>query len=752
MHIKAVKITVNGIVQGVGFRPFIYTLAVNNGLLGSVQNTLHGVEIILQATYQEAENFCTLMMQQLPKLAQIEHVKMTEVIIDKAFDHFSILASSDGKSQTKIPADTVICDECLDELFDLNSRYYLYPFISCTYCGPRFSVTESLPYDRVTTTFSEFPLCEDCLSVYRDPLDRRYHAQTTACCACGPKLSHEFSDMVQTIKEGNVLALKTHTGFKLVVDAKSKAAITHLRQRKKRPFKPFALMALNQVSIEKYVQCNQQESALLNSTARPIVLLQKKTTAQLPEILAPDLNELGVMLASSAVDYLLFYYLLGEPKEHDWLHQANDLLLVVTSANLSGGSIIADNNQAHHLLAPIADMIVSDNRKIAMQSDDSVMRVVLDKSMMIRRARGFVPLTIKLNGELPCVFATGALLKNTFCFINHNEAYLSQYIGDMDSVDSIDYFEKAFHHYQDLFGLRFNAVACDLHPDLYTTEFAERLNLPLVRVQHHEAHIAAAVAEYALKGQMLAIVLDGFGLGEDGIARGGELYHCDIEALKFTRVSALQSMSYLGGDRVQKEPWRMALSLCVDLGLKVPKHLLANEKVPSFLQLLEKNKEKLPHTTSMGRLFDGIASLLDICHDNTFEAEAAMKLEALVNLPMVDESLIDINNSQLDVSQLIARVVTMPKDKGSELFHGTLVYALALWAYDHALKTDVTQVILTGGCFQNKVLLTGVTQYLETFGIEAIVPQKIPVNDGGISLGQAWLAANKFNKGGKVCA
>lgn len=429
MGITAVKITVNGIVQGVGFRPFIYVLAVKNGLFGSVQNTLHGVEIILQTTHQEAENFCTLMRQKLPKLAQIENIKMTEITVVRAFDHFSILASSKGASQTKIPADSVICNDCLSELFDPNSRYYLYPFTSCTYCGPRFSVTESLPYDRETTTFSKFPLCDDCLRVYRNPLDRRYHAQTTACYACGPKLSHAFSDMVQTLKQGDILALKTHSGFKLVVDAKDEVAITHLRQRKKRPSKPFALMALNQASIEQYVQCDEQESTLLNSAARPIVLLEKKTTAQLPKTLAPDLNELGMMLPSSAVDYLLFYYLLGQPKDHDWLHQANDLLLVVTSANLSGGSIIADNNQAHQLLAPIADMIVSDNRQIVMQSDDSVMCVVLDKSMMIRRARGFVPLTIKLNHELPCVFATGALLKNTFCFINHNEAYLYRVSG-----------------------------------------------------------------------------------------------------------------------------------------------------------------------------------------------------------------------------------------------------------------------------------------------------------------------------------
>ncbi|WHN66461.1 carbamoyltransferase HypF [Cysteiniphilum sp. QT6929] len=746
MGITAVKITVNGIVQGVGFRPFVYTLAVKSGLFGSVQNTLHGVEVILQTTCQEAENFCTLMRQQLPKLAQIDHIKITEVIMDKAFDYFSILASSEGRSETKIPADSVICDDCLSELFDPSSRYYLYPFTSCTYCGPRFSVTKSLPYDRGTTTFSKFPLCDDCLSVYRNPLDRRYHAQTTVCCACGPKLSHAFSDMVQILKQGDILALKTHSGFKLVVDAKDEVAITHLRQRKKRPSKPFALMVLNQASIEQYVQCNQEESMLLNSSARPIVLLEKKTTTHLPEMLAPDLNELGVMLPSSAVDYLLFYYLLGQPKDRDWLYQANDLLLVVTSANLSGGSIIADNDQAYQLLAPIADMIVSDDRQIAMQSDDSVMRVVLDKSMMIRRARGFVPLTLKLNRELPCVFATGALLKNTFCFINHNEAYLSQYIGDMDSVDSIEYFEKAFRHYQHLFGVSFSALACDLHPDFYTTEFAERLNLPLIRVQHHEAHIAAAVAEYALQGQVLAIVLDGFGLGDDGIARGGELYHCDIEALKFTRISALQSMPYLGGDSVQKEPWRMALSLCVDLGLKVPKHLLANEKAPSFLQLLEKNKENLAYTTSMGRLFDGVASLLDVCHYNSFEAEAAMKLEALVNASRVDKSLIDINNNQLDISQLITRIMGMPKDKGSELFHGTLAYALALWAHEYAVNKGITQVILTGGCFQNKVLLTQVVQYLETFGLEAIVPQKIPVNDGGISLGQAWLAANKLNK------
>ncbi|WP_233263324.1 carbamoyltransferase HypF [Caedibacter taeniospiralis] len=741
---SAVKIIVTGIVQGVGFRPFIYRLAAQFHLSGSVQNTPLGAEIILFSSPEIARDFIDVMCGQLPPLAKIKSLAWVEVKCLSSDQTFKILPSVPGESATEIPADTAICVACIAEIFSPDSRYYLYPFTSCTSCGPRFSVITSLPYDRDATTFVDFPLCDACLAVYQNPLNRRYHAQTTVCEKCGPVFSNTFKAMLQVLQNGKVLALKSHNGFRLIVNAKNKAAVGLLRERKKRPYKPFALMALNSASIKQYVELNAKEEALLNTNARPIVLLNKKQNHLLPDAVAPGLNELGLMLPATGLDYLLFYYLLNEPKGLDWLEAPNDWLLVVTSANFSGGSIIADNEQAREKLHNIADLIVTDNRKIAMQSDDSVMRVVAGKEMMIRRSRGFAPLSIELPEPLPNVLATGALLKNTFCFIGNKKAYLSQYIGDMDSAESIAYFNKAFVHYQRLFGVSFDALACDFHPDLYTTHFAEDFQLPLYQIQHHEAHAGAVIAEHNLKGEALALILDGFGLGEDGVARGGELYYCDMDRLDFVRCGELVPMWYLGGDRVQKEPWRMALALCVQLKLPVPLYLLKDKHAKDLLTLLRKNQAEIPVTTSMGRLFDAVSSLINVCHYNSYEAEAAMKFEALAKDPQCDESLFDINNGQLDLSALIACIIAMPANRASDLFHGTLAYALAFWVNHVAKEKDVKKIILSGGCFQNKILLTWILKYLAAFGLESFIPEQIPANDGGISFGQAWIAARKL--------
>ena len=745
---KCVKITVNGIVQGVGFRPFIYRLAQEFNFNGSVKNTLNGVEIILVGNLEQAQLFINVMSTQLPELAKIEHINNRQFLTDKSYNQFSILASDKGTSSTKIPADTAICSNCLLEIFDNNSRYYLYPYTSCTHCGPRYSLIEGLPYDRDKTTFSDFALCQQCNQVYQDPLNRRYHAQTTVCQGCGPQLSHSFEQIKDAIDNKAIIALKSHNGFRLIANASVESMIKQLRQRKNRPQKPFALMALNIASIKQHAIVNEVEERALISNARPIVLLDKKTSCKLPENLAPGLNQLGFMLPSTGLDYLLFYYILEQPQACNWLKQANSIVLLVTSANVSGDSIIADNGIAKEQLNQIADLVVSDNRRIAMKNDDSVIQVIDATPMSIRRSRGFVPETLALNTQLPNVFATGALLKNSFCFIHQNEAYLSQYIGDMDSVDSIEYFEHIFTHSQKLFGVSFDALACDLHPDLYTTSFAERFNLPLYRIQHHEAHAAAVIAEHGIKGQALGVILDGFGLGEDKIARGGELYLCDIDKLAFSRIGELMPMAYIGGDRVQKQPWRMALALCMQFNLPISAYLQAQPQAKNLIALLRQNHQQASYTTSMGRLFDGVASLLDICHHNSFEAEAAMKLESCVTKPLANKALVRINKkNQLDLSLLIkALMECKDKQQASNLFHGTLAYAIAKWVRPHAVQRKLTNIILSGGCFQNKVLLHEVRKYLLEQQLEVFVSQQVPVNDGGISLGQAWLTANKFKK------
>lgn len=389
------KILVNGIVQGVGFRPFIYCLAKDMNLCGSVQNTPNGVEIILQCNESVADSFITNMEAKLPPLASIETIQKTIYQTETKFTDFKILETQQGSSTTKIPADTAICDLCLDDIFNPQSRYYLYPYTSCTHCGPRFSTIQNLPYDRDKTTYKDFPLCDGCYDRYTNPLDRHYHAQTVACSKCGPKLSHSFAEISQAIKAGKIIAIKSQNGFKLVVDATNTKAVEGLRRRKHRPNKPFALIALNTKSIqEHFAEVTTQQDELLNTTIRPIVLVKRHSTNNISSSIAPRINQLGFMLPTTGSDYILFYHLLNQPTGSSWLNEAHDLALIVTSANISGESIIANNDEAHEKLKDIADLIVTDNRDIAIKSDDSVFHTVIDKNLPIRRSRGLVPQSI----------------------------------------------------------------------------------------------------------------------------------------------------------------------------------------------------------------------------------------------------------------------------------------------------------------------------------------------------------------------
>lgn len=738
-----IKILVNGTVQGVGFRPFIYALAKELGLYGSVQNTPNGVEIILQCDEHIADVFMAEMKAKLPPLANIETIEKVICQAENNFTDFNILETQQGGANTKIPADTAICDLCLDDVFNPQSRYYLYPYTSCTHCGPRYSVIEDLPYDRANTTYIDFRFCNDCQKAYGDPSDRRFHAQAIACEKCGPELSSSFADIALAVNSSKIVALKSQNGFRLVVNAFDNEAVHNLRLRKHRPNKPFALMALNTESIKKYAYANNIEQELLESQERPIVILEDKKNSKLSEQIAPNLNKLGFMLPATGVDYLLFYNLLGRPKGTDWLKEVNDIVLVVTSANVSGDSIIAENQEAIGKLKGIADIVVTDKRRIAIKSDDSVLHVVANKPLMIRRARRFVPKAIKLSESLDNVLATGAFLKNTFCIINGSQAYLSQYIGDMASQDSIDYYHQVLTHYQKLFNIDIKAVACDMHPDIYTSQFAQSFDLPIYKIQHHQAHLAAVIAEHGVKGKAIGLVLDGFGLGEDGVARGGELYYCDIDNISFKRIGELVPIPYLGGDNVAKEPWRMALALCKLYNISVPRSIKKYKGSEALEKALIGNKGSLLVTTSMGRIFDGISSLLDICHINTYEAEAAMCLEALVSEPVCRKELVSITkDNKLDLSILIKEVLQVKnKEQASSLWHGTLALAISKWLY-HATKIrNISTVILSGGCFQNKILLKYVMRYLHKSDLKVYISEKVPVNDGGVSLGQAWLAA-----------
>lgn len=750
MQQTIIKILVNGIVQGVGFRPFIYCLAKDMDLYGSVQNTPNGVEIILQCNKSVADSFIIDMQAKLPPLASIETIEKTVCQTKYEFKDFKILETLQGSSATKIPADTAICNLCLDDIFNPQSRYYLYPYTSCTHCGPRFSTIQSLPYDRDKTTYKDFPLCEGCHDSYTNPLDRHYHAQTVACSKCGPELSHSFEEISQAIKVGKIIAIKSQNGFKLVVDATNTQAVEELRRRKHRPNKPFALMALNTQSIQDhFAEVTTQQGELLNTTIRPIVLLKRHSTSSISQSIAPRINQLGFMLPTTGSDYILFYHLLNQPTGSSWLNEAHNLALIVTSANISGESIIADNNEAHEKLKDIADLIVTDNRDIAIKSDDSVFHTVIDKNLLIRRSRGLVPQSIQLSESLPNILATGTFLKNTFCFIKDSQAFVSQYIGDMDSQANIAFFEQSLEHFQKMFGLKFDGIACDLHPDIYTTHFAQKFNLPIYQIQHHQAHLAAVIAEHNLQEQAIGLVLDGFGLGEDGLARGGELYHCDINNLEFNRIGELDPIEYIGGDKVAKEPWRMALALCHKYDLDIPNHLKEFPQAESLIKLLQSDSLPKGKTTSMGRLFDAVSSLLNVCHINTYEAQAAIELEALADTPTSQYDTRTVSfKTNLNLKNLLKTIVKCDNiSVASNLWHGTLAYALVQWISKSAQPRNIKNVILSGGCFQNKLLLTETYHQLTDMNFNVYISEKVPVNDGGVSLGQAWLGAKKFKKG-----
>ncbi|MCF6766990.1 carbamoyltransferase HypF [Thiotrichales bacterium 19S11-10] len=745
---KAISLTLNGIVQGVGFRPFIYRLALKKHWCGSIQNTPMGVKLLLDSNTANALNVKNEILANLPPLARIDQFDIEEVPINKPLKGFSILDSLPGSTLTEVPEDVCICEDCLDELFDPDSRYYLYPFVSCTNCGPRYSAINQLPYDRHLTEFKKFELCLDCFRAYTDPNDRRYHAQTTVCEACGPSLSSNFNKLIDAINLGQIVALKSNSAFHLVINAHNKKAIETLRLRKHRPSKPFALMALNVASIKQWMDISKKEEQLLESNAAPIVLLKQKENSQLSSQLNPGLDSLGVMLPSTGTQYLLFYYLLGKPKGKEWLKKAADILLVVTSANISGDAVISDNGQAEDQLSEIADLIVAHNRNISMRCDDSVVKTDSISTQIIRRAKGYVPRSIKLKIKLPNVLALGSHLKNTVCFTKENKAYVSQYIGDLDSQDIVNYYQEVLIHFKKLYSIKFDCIATELHPDFYPTDLMAEMKLPIIPVQHHKAHLASVVAEHNMEGQAIGVILDGFGYGDDGTAWGGELFFCDVENQKFDRCGHLLPMTYFSQDKVQKEPWRMAIALADQFNLD--DHFLL-DKIPQANQFKQLLNYKANHqiTTSCGRLFDAVSSLLGICHYNTYEAEAAMRLEALVEKVKIDKSLFEINEkNQLNIKQLIRACIALQASSStkaaSELFHGGFAYALASWVMQAAKKYKVNQVILNGGCFQNSVLLNEVLKLLSDNAINVYIPKELPFNDGGLSLGQAYLAAKIY--------
>ncbi|HIC7357935.1 TPA: carbamoyltransferase HypF [Legionella pneumophila] len=735
MALERVQISIQGLVQGVGFRPCVYKLARQMELTGFVQNNASGVLIEIQGNY--LSQFIPKLRGQLPPLAAIHNVEFISLPIVPNERAFEILDSQRGIASTVITPDVCICSECLGELFDPQSRYYRYPFLNCTHCGPRFTITRNLPYDRCQTSMNQFPLCQSCQSDYLNPDNRRYHAQPTACIHCGPQLAMSVDEMAQRIREGEIIALKGLGGYQLICDARNEETISKLRLRKNREAKPFALMVANVKSAEEIAEVSCKVRLVLESRERPIVLLRKKR-AILPDGIAPGLNHLGIMLPSTPLHYLLFNSFIGNPDDCQWLDEYHPIVLVVTSANIGGEPLIIDDKKAEQGLISIADKIISYDREIITRADDSVVHMVNESPLLVRRARGYVPVPLKLPYEIPSTLALGGHLKNTFCITRGEDAFVSQHIGSLNNKATIEYFHESLNHLLKFLAVKPERIACDWHPDFYTSRLAQEFGLPCYGVQHHHAHLASVAAEYGIQEPALGLVLDGYGLGTNGEAWGGELLL--LEKGIFKRVGHFFPIPQPGGEIAAREPWRMAAGILHALGRgdEILHRFKEQSQAPFLLPILEK-KIHCPLTTSCGRLFDAVSALLGVESLSLFEGHAAMRLESMVTHPQVLNKGWVINDNVFDMRPTLQFIAnTTDQQLGANLFHGTLITGLSEWVTGICREKGMRMILLSGGCFLNQILAEGLVNSLINSGIKPLLPRLLPPNDGGIALGQAW--------------
>ncbi len=733
--IKRLQIRIRGQVQGVGFRPAVYAVAYKLELTGWICNDGQGV--IIEAQGNEPGKMVAELLDNLPPLADITDLQQAFIPITHSENSFVIIPSQESKVTVSATPDAHVCQACLEELFSPNNPYYLYPFVNCTHCGPRYSIIKQLPYDRNNTSMKHFHMCGNCKKQYNDPISRRHHAQPSACLECGPQYSHSIDFMVNSLQKGEILAVKGLGGYQFICLAKNEKALQTLRERKRRGEKPFALMALNEISIKPYVEINEKEIQLLKSHQRPIVLLQQSGN-KLPSYIAPNLNTLGVMLPYTPLHYLLLHGLLNRPQGTTWL-QEEAPLLIITSANPAGKPMIIQDEQAVRHLSPIADHIISHNRPINTFLDDSVVRVMQDQAIFIRRARGYTPKPIKLAHSMPDTLALGSHLKNTFCLIRGDEAYLSQHIGDLESLDNLQALTQQITHLTGLLEITPICVAHDKHPDFQTTQIAQGMHASPYGVQHHHAHLAAVAAEHHIDSA-IGLALDGYGYGHEGDAWGGEL--CLLQSSSMKHLAQLRPLPLPGGDKASRQTWRMGIAVLHALHLTdMIQERYSNFPSQAILEMLYKGINS-PLTSSCGRLFDAASSLLKVCQETTYEGQAAMELEALVKTPRVFEHGWKITNNQLNFLPLMTELLTCESQVGAEYFHGTLAAGLSDWIHQYARTQGINKIILSGGCFANRVLTETLLGHLSDLNV--YLPHQSPINDGGISLGQAYIAALKY--------
>jgi hydrogenase maturation protein HypF len=742
------------VVQGVGFRPFIFGLAAKYGLSGWVQNTSSDVQIEISGDPVALMDFEHDIKRHAPPLAHIEKVEGEE-ISPVEYAQFTIResATQDGRYQLISP-DLATCQACYREIFDSSDRRYRYPFTNCTNCGPRFTIISDIPYDRANTTMNTFRMCPACQAEYDDPANRRFHAQPNACPACGPTLTllandgkniasvDVIRDSAALLRKGKILAIKGLGGFQLACDATNLAAVTRLRQRKHRPEKPFAVMVANIAEAGRYCLLSPDECRLLSSASAPIVLAERRMDLEICQAVAPRLQHLGIMLPYTPLHHILLHD-VGVP-------------LVMTSGNLSEEPIASDNQEAMIRLAAIADAFLVHNRDIRSRYDDSVCALYGGEVRPIRRARGYAPFPVRLPYRSPSLLACGAELKNTFCLTRDEYAFVSQHIGDLENLETLEHFQETLALYQHLFRIQPQAVAFDLHPDYLATHFAQSLSLPKIGVQHHHAHIAACLAENGISEPAIGIALDGTGYGPDGTIWGGEFLLVDLH--KYQRLGRLRLLPLPGGDAAIRRPYRVAYAylktLLGESSLDLPFLSAASVQERTLLSNQIESGLNTPFTSSCGRLFDAVSASLGIQTLAGYEGQAAVEMEAAA-IDMDGTLPFDINESkellEVELEPLFRTLVQQlrlarPVAELAGLFHNTVAEFCVEMCLRIRKCTGVSVVALSGGVFQNRRLFERLNRGLQSKQFIIVNHRQVPCNDGGISLGQAMVAATFLKK------
>jgi hydrogenase maturation protein HypF len=753
--ISLTRISVRGVVQGVGFRPFVYQLAIKHNLRGWVRNTSEDVKIEVEGQGEDIEKFLQGLKEKAPPLAHIEGISaITGIPVGHEKFEIKQSVAEVGKYQLVSP-DIATCPECRREIFDPADRRYRYPFTNCTNCGPRFTIIADIPYDRPNTTMKVFTMCPECRREYDDPLNRRFHAQPNACPVCGPQLElvdatgNEVvcTDIIkktsQLLREGKIVAVKGLGGFLLACDATNERAVRRLRQRKNRPAKPLAIMVTDIDEARRHGEINDAEADLLTSPGSPIVLVKWKRESKITKAVAPGLKYLGLMLPYTPLHHLL-------------LKEAGRTL-VMTSGNLSEEPIARDNDEAQTRLKHIADYFLQHNRDIYARYDDSVMIVEHEKSQFVRRARGYAPFPIHLTYRSRQILGCGAEEKNTFCLTRDNYAFVSQHIGDMENLETLEHFKNTIELYQNLFKIKPEIIAHDIHPEYlptkYAQELAEKEKIKLVPVQHHHAHIVSCMADNDIKDPVIGAALDGTGYGTDGHIWGGEFMTADYKT--FTRMAHLEYLPLPGGAIAIKKPYRTAIGYMMALGMTIDRKLpLFKHSDKKELEIIKSQIEKqinTPLTSSMGRLFDAVAALIGVRSVIEYEAQAAIDLEMCASGASDEKEIYPFTITGeagvriIRVRDLLAAIINdwhakRPRAIIAARFHNTVARMILEACQPISKKANIKRIMLSGGVFQNRLLLRKTKSLVESAGLRVYTHRQVPCNDGGISLGQVVIA------------